>query len=83
MKRHGRGEAAVDWPLADVVPEGGEVILSLHYLAGLKATPSRVKIEKVEREPSSHDPTGHDPIGFIRLKLTDPAPRVTLTWDRR
>jgi hypothetical protein len=60
--------------LADVVPVDGEVILNLHYLAGLLAAPSRVA---VEREPS-----GHDPIGFIRLKMTSPAPRLTLTWDR-
>jgi hypothetical protein len=60
--------------LADVVPVDGEVILNLHYLAGLRCAPSRVQVERA--------PCGHDPIGFIRLKLTAPAPRVTLTWER-
>jgi hypothetical protein len=59
--------------LADVVPENGEVVLNLHYFAGLKATPSRVQ---VQREPPSLDP-----IGFIRLKVSEPTPRVTLKWD--
>jgi hypothetical protein len=61
--------------LADVVPEDGHVILSLHYLAGLQASPSRVQIE---REP---DP--YDPIPFIRLRVPGPVARVTLTWQGR
>lgn len=61
--------------LADVIPEDGEVVLSLHYQAGMQATPSRVR---VEREP---DP--FDPIPFIRLKIPGPVARVTLTWDGR
>lgn len=60
--------------LEDVVPDGGEVIINLHYLAGLKVSPGRVSIER--------EPSGHDPIGFIRLRMTDPVPRLTLTWDR-
>jgi hypothetical protein len=59
--------------LADVVPENGEVVLSLHYQAGLQASPSRVQ---VEREP---DP--FDPIPFVRLKVPGPVARVTLTWN--
>lgn len=58
--------------LADVVPEDGRVVLSLHYQAGLRASPGRVQIE---REP---DP--HDPIPFIRLRLPGPMTRVVLTW---
>lgn len=60
--------------LADVAPEGGEVILNLHYIAGLRSAPSRVAVER--------EPCGHDPIGFIRLKMTSPVPRLTLTWDQ-
>jgi hypothetical protein len=60
--------------LGNVTPENGIVVLSLHYQAGLRASPGRVQ---VEREPS-----GEDPIGFIRLRLAAPAARVTLTWDR-
>lgn len=59
--------------LADVVPENGEIVLSLHYQAGMQASPSRVQIE---REP---DP--FDPIPFIRLKIPGPVARVTLTWE--
>ena len=62
--------------LGDVVPdEDGIVVLSLHWQAGLQATPSRVQVE--------HEPCGHDPIGFIRLRMASPAARVTLTWDNR
>ncbi len=62
--------------LGDVVPdpETGTVVLSLHYQAGLRAVPSLVK---VEREIDSQDP-----IPFVRLRLSEPATRVTLTWEK-
>jgi hypothetical protein len=61
--------------LADVAGEDGKVVLSLHHQAGLRASPNRVL---VEREP---DP--NDPIPFIRLRVTSPVARVTLTWEER
>jgi hypothetical protein len=61
--------------LADVVPEDGKVVLSLHYQAGLQVSPGRVQLE---REP---DP--RDPIPFIRLVTPGPVARVTLTWEGR
>lgn len=61
--------------LADVVPENGTIVLSLHHQAGLQASPGRVQIE---REP---DP--FDPIPFIRLRVPEPVARVTLTWEER
>lgn len=61
--------------LADVVPEEGVVVLSWHYHPGLRASPSRVR---VEREP---DPD--DPIPFVRLRVPGPVARVTLTWEYR
>ena len=67
-----------DWThvaLADVVPEDGQVVLSLHYLEGLRASPSRVVVEREENLD--------DPIPFVRLRLADPATRVTLTWTKR
>ena len=67
-----------DWhhiTLADVVPETGVVVLSLHYQAGMLTSPSRVQIER--------EPCGHDPIGFIRLRVAGPVARVTLTWGNR
>jgi len=61
--------------LADLVPEDGKVVLSLHYQAGLRVSPSRVQIEK--------EPDAGDPIPFIRLRLNSPVARVTLTWQDR
>jgi hypothetical protein len=65
-----------DWrriALGDVVPEDGQVVLSLHYQAGLQVSPSRVRIER-ELDP-------YDPIPLVRLRLPGPVARVTLTWE--
>jgi hypothetical protein len=76
-----KGKAKIihaDWhhiTLADAVPENGVLVLSLHYQAGLRASPPRVQIER--------EPCGHDPIGFIRLRVADKVARVTLTWGDR
>jgi hypothetical protein len=59
--------------LADLVPEDGRIVLSLHFQSGLRASPARVG---VEREP---DPV--DGIAFVRLRVDGPVTRVTLTWD--
>jgi hypothetical protein len=59
--------------LADVVPDDGRVVLSFHYQAGLRASPSRVQ---VEREPGLSDS-----IDFVRLRVAGPVARLTLTWD--
>jgi hypothetical protein len=62
--------------LGDVVPnQNGEVVLSLHYQAGLQVSPSRVVIER------KVDP--NDPIPFVRLRVPGPVARVTLTWEKR
>jgi hypothetical protein len=61
--------------LAHVIPENGVVVLSLHYQAGMRASPSRVHVEA--------EPSDADPIGFLRLRMAGPADRVTLTWDDR
>jgi hypothetical protein len=61
--------------LADVVPENGVVVLSLHYQKNLRASPSRVHIER-ETDAS-------DPIGFLRLRVAGRVSWVTLTWDNR
>ena len=60
---------------ADVVPEDGWVVLSLHYQAGMRASPSRVLVEP------HLDP--NDPIPFVRLRVASPVARVTLTWEER
>jgi hypothetical protein len=61
--------------LAEVVPENGRVVLSMHYHTGLRVTPNRAQIEK-EPDPS-------DPIPLIRLRLSGPVARLTLTWQGR
>ncbi len=60
--------------LGDVVPDGGQVVLSLHYQAGFAVSPRRVQIEP---EP---DPTAHDLVPFVRLRVPIPVTRLTLTW---
>jgi hypothetical protein len=60
--------------LGNVVPHNGEVLISLHYQAGMRASPGRVQVEKAT--------SGDDPIGFVRLRLAVPAARVTLSWER-
>ena len=60
--------------LADLVPESGDVVLSLHYHDGLRVRPGWIRLE---REP---DP--YDPIPLVRLRLLAPAARATLYWER-
>jgi hypothetical protein len=60
--------------LADVVPENGEVVLSLHYQAGWRVRPGWVRLER-EADP-------YDPIPLVRLKAPGPVARITLTWER-
>jgi len=59
--------------LCDVIPEDGEIVLSLHYQAKITASPSRVR---VEREIDSQDP-----IPLIRLRVDGPVARITLTFS--
>jgi hypothetical protein len=61
--------------LMDVLPEDGKVILSFHYQAGMQVSPGRVQIER--------EPDARDPVPFIRLRMPDPASRLTITWDGR
>jgi hypothetical protein len=61
--------------LGNVTPQAGVVVLSLHYHSGLYAAPSRVHLE---RELDSRDP-----IPLLRLHLDEPAPLVTISWEKR
>lgn len=61
--------------LGNVVPHHGEVVLSLHYQAGMRASLPRVQIDRA-------DSAGDDQIGFVRLKLAVEAKRLTLSWER-
>jgi len=63
------GVAANRVELADVVPEGGEVVLSLHWLDTWRTDP-----------PSTIGPvsmTG-DPVPFVRIELSRPRRRIVL-----
>jgi hypothetical protein len=53
----------------------GQVVLSLHYQAGMRVAPSRVRLERAEESPDS--------IPFIRLLVEDPVTRLTITWEKR
>ena len=46
--------------LADIVPENGEIILSMHYQSNMRVSPGYVQIER--------DLDLNDPIPFIRLR---------------
>ena len=59
--------------LADVEPEDGVVLLSLHYQDGFHTSPNTVRIER------ALDP--FDPIPFLRLRMPGPVARLTLTWE--
>jgi hypothetical protein len=59
--------------LGDVLPDGDEVVLSLHYQSGLTVLPNRVKIEPI--------PDPDDPIPLVRLRVPGPLSRVTLMWQ--
>jgi hypothetical protein len=67
--------------LADVVPDKhGIVEISLHYQSGMRASPSRVHLEPAT-DPKAEE--RNDPIPFIRLRVSSPVARVTLTWEER
>ena len=71
LKGHGRlemNDGIVS--LTDLIPDEGEVILSLHYVRDLHSTLSRVGVEA--------QPQKDDPMPLVRLKLYSPVGRVTL-----
>jgi hypothetical protein len=59
--------------LANVVPDDGHVVVSLHYQNGLQVSPPRVQLER--------QPDAHDPIPFVRLRVPAPVSHLTLTWQ--
>jgi hypothetical protein len=67
--------------LADLVPERvageeeGQVLLSLHYQAGMRVSPSRVRLEKAV--------DSHDNVPFVRLRMREPVGRVLISWGGR
>jgi hypothetical protein len=65
--------------LADAVPAAGDgegqVVLSLHYQAGMRVSPARVRLEQAVDV--------HDAIPFVRLRMDEPVGRIMITWDGR
>jgi hypothetical protein len=61
--------------LADVIPDNGEVVLSVHFQAGWQARPAWVGVDRLDDV--------YDSIPLVRLVLPGPVGRVTLTWDGR
>jgi hypothetical protein len=67
--------------LADAVPRKvgneaeGQVVLSLHYQAGMRVRPARVRLEQAV--------DSHDNIPFVRLRMSEPVGRVMITWEGR
>jgi hypothetical protein len=60
--------------LAEVEPEDGVVVLSLHYQDGFRITPNHIVAER--------EPDADDPIPYLRLRIPGPTLRVTLTWGK-
>jgi hypothetical protein len=55
----------------------GQIVLSLHYQAGMRVSPSRVRLER------AFDPHDADAIPFVRLRLREPVGRIMITWEGR
>jgi hypothetical protein len=73
----GKGEwIQADWQrvaLANVVPENGEVIISLHYQSNWRVSPVYVQLEEyVDLD---------DPRPLLRIRIPGPVHRLTLVWE--
>ncbi len=75
LKGTGKWELADSQRVAvkDIVPENGELILSMHYQSNMRVSPGYVQIER--------DIAIDDPIPFIRLRVPGPVARVSIVWD--
>jgi len=75
--------------LGDVVPPRDgpdnhgkkQVLLSLHYQAGMRVAPSRVLLDSCLLERVDSVPGDARP--FVRLWIEEPVTRVTIIWDKR
>jgi hypothetical protein len=56
--------------LADLEPEGGAVVVSLHWIDSWKADPPRTL---------RPEPVPNDPVAFVRIELPGPVDRLVLT----
>ena len=53
----------------------GQVVLSLHYQAGMRVRPARVRLEQAV--------DSQDTIPFVRLRMSEPVGRILITWEGR
>jgi len=75
--------------LEDVVPPGEgsdnhgrkQILLCLHYQAGMRVAPSRVLLDSCPMERVDSLPGDARP--FVRLWVEEPVTRVTITWEKR
>ncbi len=71
--------------LDDVQPQRSSgvnvVLLSLHYQAGMRVSPSRVVLDSYRPEKPGW-PSDSTPL-FVRLRVDEPVTRVTITWEKR
>ena len=75
--------------LADVVPPHDgpdhhgkkQILLSLHYQAGMRVAPGRVLLDSCPMERLDSVPGDSRP--FVRLWIEEPVTRVTIIWDKR
>jgi hypothetical protein len=76
--------------LADVIPPHGgpdnhgkkQIVLSLHYQAGMRVAPSRVLLDSCPMERLHSVPGDARP--FVRLWVEEPVTRITIIWgDKR
>jgi hypothetical protein len=58
--------------LADVIPEAGEVVLSLHWFDTWRTDPPL---------PAEPYPVPGDPVPFVKIRLPGPIPRIILSND--
>jgi hypothetical protein len=75
--------------LGDVVPPRGgpdnhgkkQILLSLHYQAGMRVAPSRVLLDSCPMERVDSVPGDARP--FVRLWVEEPVARVTIIWGEK
>lgn len=62
--------------LTNVIPDRGEVHLSLHMLNGFRVSPSYIQVIS-DRD----DPANRDPVEMVKLIVPTNVPRVMLVWE--
>ena len=69
------------------VSKNGKVVLSLHYQAGLVASPARVKVDgapgaREDGQPDVVVSLQFEDIPLVRLRVSSPVAHLTLVWQK-